>query len=112
MIGKRFVRRKWGWYLVLLDRAHFKVKLLRFKKCGTCSKQFHNHRGELWLLMKGGGVFSRGGVEDDYGHWNVYGGDAVLVPQTSTHMFSAFKNTYVLEIQYGERCLEEDIVRV
>lgn len=92
-IGKRFVRRQWGWYLVLLDRRHFKVKLLRFRKNKSCSYQFHYHRNELWLFLTG----SRSG-------------SYMSVPRQQVHHYTG--PAYVLEIQYGDKCLEEDIVRV
>lgn len=50
---KRFVFRKWGWYLILLNHKKFKVKLLRFKKNGRLSLQYHNKRNELWLYLNG-----------------------------------------------------------
>lgn len=88
----RFVRRKWGWYLTLLDRKHFKVKLLRFKRGGNLSLQYHNHRKELWLFL-GNGEYSE-------------------IPEQTLHTHYALKPTYVLEIQYGEKCEEADIVRI
>lgn len=108
---KRFVRRKWGWYFVLLDRKHFKVKLLRFKEGASLSKQYHKMRSELWLFLKGSGQFWNGGEENDWGFFNVYNGDVVLTGVRNWHKYEAGRTTWALEIQYGERCVEEDIVR-
>lgn len=88
------------------------MKLLRFKKGESCSLQYHNHRSELWCFLMGDGVFWRGGEADDYGYFIAKSGDSMLIPQGSMHKFRADKATLVLEIQYGERCVEEDIVRV
>lgn len=103
----RFVRRPWGWWLVLLDRPRFKVKLLKFVSGRSLSLQYHNHRNELWLFLKGEGNFW---LDKD----NQYcrGGEFRLVDVAKLHKYRATTNTYVLEIQYGERCFEEDIVRV
>lgn len=109
---KRFVRRSWGWYLVLLNRRHFKVKLLRFKAHHACSMQYHHHRSELWLFLRGDGEFWRGGEDDDYGYFDAHRGDSIVVDVNALHRYVAKRPTLVLEIQYGEKCEEEDIVRV
>lgn len=99
----QFARRPWGWWLVLLSRKHFKVKLLRFKRGGAISLQRHEHRNELWLFLSGGGkmAYSTAPRPGDYkmirhGHW---------------HQYTATKPTLVLEIQYGSQCNEMDIER-
>lgn len=104
---KRFVRRKWGWYFVILKGKHFKVKLLRFKERCNCSLQYHNDRKELWLFLYGGGQFDDG----DKLH-PVAKGNWVEVGFGQRHKFLAFMCTYVLEVQYGSRCVEGDIVRL
>ncbi len=91
----RYVKRKWGYYITLLDRKHFKMKLLRFKKGGSLSIQKHYLRNELW-------VFLTGDHEGNYYH----------IPVGEYHTYHAQKKTWVLEVQYGDYCLEHDIVRV
>lgn len=100
---KRFERRAWGYFLVLLNYQHFKVKLLVFKKDGACSKQFHNFRNELWLFLHGEGHLNRKYIKT---------GGYALIPEQEVHQYIALKKTYVLEIQYGESCRENDIVRL
>src|SRR6185369_872998 len=95
MIGKRFVRRQWGWYLTLLDRAHFKVKLLCFKRDGRLSNQYHRLLSELWLFLSG----------EQSGAWR-------RINEDELHTYHAIRPTLVLEIQYGDKCDEKDIVRV
>lgn len=107
MFNNRLVKRKWGWYLTLLDRKHFKVKLLRFFNGGKLSKQFHRDRNELWLFLSGSGDLLH-----DKNMIRCYPGFYELVEELDIHQFSANKTTYILEIQYGERCDEGDIVRV
>lgn len=103
----RFAKRKWGWYLTLLDRKHFKVKLLRFYLGQACSRQYHDLRSELWLFLSGSGTFN----SEKLGH-NVGRGDFAEVKEGALHNYYAYTPTLVLEIQYGEKCDEEDIVRV
>lgn len=102
----RFARRSWGWYLTLIDRKHFKVKLLRFRKGQACSLQYHEERSELWLFLKGKGKFTRGTSLRDTGEneWQI-------VPQGVSHRYLAVLPTLVLEIQYGDKCDERDIIR-
>ncbi len=108
----RFAKRKWGWYFVLLNRKHFKVKLLWFRKGKSCSLQYHRYRNELWLCLHGFGFLN----EEKYGELQaiamVDGSYADPIGQLKKHSFNAIKSTYILEIQYGEKCIEEDIVRV
>ncbi len=51
----RYAKRPWGWWVVLLERKHFKLKLLYFKTGGQISKQRHKDRHELWLFLNGSG---------------------------------------------------------
>ncbi len=103
----RFVRRPWGWWLVLLDRPHFKLKLLRFNAAGALSLQYHNHRSELWLFLRGEGHFRR-----DSNYFEAKNGDVVKVSEGEKHRYVALTPTVVLEVQYGTKCIEEDIVRL
>ena len=108
-MAKRFCKRPWGWWLVVLDRKHFKVKLLRFKRGGKLSNQYHQHRKELWLILSGTGMMI-GPDESDY--LLMEPGDAHLVYEMQRHEFEAWRTTWVLEVQYGQRCDERDIYRV
>ena len=109
MFGKRFCRRPWGWWLVLLDRKHFKVKLLRFRRGGKLSMQYHNYREEVWLILSGFGEFLAPNATLGNA---LQTGAAIRFGEKQWHQYVAHKPTYVLEIQYGEKCIEEDIVRV
>lgn len=107
----KLVKRKWGYYLTLLDRKHFKVKLLRFKTLGKLSTQWHKHRNEMWLFLGGQGQL----VIDDKVIMNEdesYNGRYYLIKRGYAHTFEAWKPTWVLEIQYGDKCDEGDIVRI
>lgn len=92
----RYARRTWGWYFVLLDRKHFKVKLLKFKRKGRLSIQYHKLRNETWLFLSG-----------------KHSGEYWYIPQGDVHTYYAENEApLVLEIQYGELCDESDIVRI
>lgn len=112
----RFKRRPWGWWLVLLDRPHFKVKLLRFKAGEKLSFQYHKYRSELWLFLNGQGKFTL--VPDDRrnddpnGEFLTNAHSVIMVGRLAKHSYIASKTSYILEVQYGDRCVEEDIVRL
>lgn len=103
----RFVRRSWGWYFVLLNFRHFKVKLLRFSRGTSLSYQYHSYRSELWLFLSGVGMFTR-----EISDFCCAGGDFAFVDIGDRHSFNASLPTWVIEIQYGKECNEEDIVRI
>lgn len=78
----------------MLDRKQFKVKLLWFNGKHRMSRQYHELRNELWLFLSG----------KRQGKWK-------LNPVHQEHTYTAGK-ALVLEIQYGVRCEESDIVRL
>ena len=100
-----FSRRKWGQYLTLIAKRHFKVKLLYFKSGLSCSMQRHSHRRELWCFLFGYGIFST-----DKDTLPVCTGDSVEADKLQWHQYKALSNTLVLEIQTGT-CVESDIER-
>lgn len=106
----RFVRRSWGWYLTLLDREHFKVKLLWFRNEAWMRPQYHNHRCELWLMLSGYGAISSRGMRQKL----MSSGDYYHVDLQADHSFATAygQRALILEIQYGEKCEETDIVRL
>ena len=105
------MRKRWGWYLVLLRRKHFKVKLLYFKEGGAISMQRHKHRDELWLWIFGTGTFDNGNFLERLYHRKKKAGGFEKICGGGWHKFTASKPTLVLEIQYGDKCSERDIER-
>lgn len=102
----QFAKRPWGYWIAFITKRHFKVKLLRFKRGSQLSRQYHNHRAELWLFLSGTGEFFNG-------RWRkAYPGQFHLAEKKQIHQYKAKTNTWVLEIQYGDKCVEEDIVRL
>lgn len=99
---RRFSKKVWGWYFTIIDAKYFKVKILRFYKGLSCSKQKHEHRNELWLMLRGSGILNSRLLRD--GGWHA-------VHKNLMHKFTAKKPSWILEIQYGDICSEEDIIR-
>ena len=99
--------RDWGYWRVLDDKPKegYKVKELVIEPGKELSKQYHNKRNELWYVMKGE-VVMNGVVQKEHG-------PAFLIPKEYWHHAKnvSDKPCHVLECQYGEECIEEDIVR-
>jgi len=109
--------RPWGYYRVLHEVTGCKVKELTVNPGQSLSLQRHKDRTEIWLVAKGQCMV------EHYGH--AIQSDAYLV-QTPLHTHSEYHvsrtawhrlfNPYnepcqIVEIQYGDRCVEEDIER-
>jgi cytidyltransferase-like protein len=104
--------RPWGFYRVLYDTESTKVKELVVNPGQSLSMQKHSNRNEYWHVAEGQGVLyeerpSSSKKIDLYKH------HAVTIPVDVWHRLE--NNTdqplKVIEIQYGERCIEEDIER-
>lgn len=105
-------KRKWGWYLTLFRCPWLCIKILKFDKGKSLSKQKHFHRNEWWFLLFGSGVF----YNKEYycvGKCmrEIWCDRSISIPKGSLHYYKAWETTYILEVQYGERCEEEDIKR-
>ena len=68
--------------------------------------QHHLHRNELWLFLKGDGYLMKGKKK-----CIVKKGDYVYIPKEKGHQYFPLTKTTVLEIQFGDKCEEGDIVR-
>lgn len=101
--------RPWGYYRVLhtIDN-NVKVKELTVDPGKTLSMQRHSYRSELWFVAEGLAG----------NNWD-YGGKKIKLYKTETinpnewHQLHnpTDKPLRVIEIQYGQRCEEEDIER-
>ena len=107
----RYIKSKWGSHLTLLDRKRFKVKILHFNAMYSCSLQRHEKRSELWLFLSGSGSFLKM-KEGRKTRDAIVAGDYALVDKHEFHRFTAEQSTWVLEVQFGDKCDEEDITRI
>ena len=98
--------RNWGYYRVIHQIGkEVKVKELVIEPGQALSNQYHNKRNELWYVMKGEVVIN-GVVQKEHG-------PAIVIPKEYWHLAKnvSDKPCHVLECQYGEECIEDDIVR-
>ena len=106
--------RPWGYYRVLHEVSGMKVKELTVEPKQQLSMQRHNLRAEYWIVSEGNAIVNR---TMDTGYILppviLQTHDEYCVPVAEWHQLT---NPYdvpvkVVEIQYGENCIEEDIER-
>jgi len=106
--------RQWGYYRVLHEVPGMKVKELTVNPGKSLSMQRHNHRAEYWIVSEGQAAVNRA-TPLDYQL-----PPALLDKHDQLHVavqeWHQLTNPYehplkIVEIQYGEQCVEEDIER-
>ena len=105
--------RKWGWYRVLDEKPGYKVKELVINPGFSLSDQMHNHRSEHWYVLKGTchlqtEYMNKKTIRNIHDLTSGY-----VIKQGMWHKASndTAHQCHILEVQYGEKCVEEDIVR-
>ena len=106
--------RIWGSFFNLFEEDQIKVKELIVKAGKGMSFQRHFKRSEIWLVSHGSCIvnFSKGS-KDDKEKITLNKFDHYLVPLGNWHQITnPFKeDCHIIEIQYGEACVEDDIER-
>ena len=107
-------QREWGYYRVLHEVAGMKVKELTVDPGQSLSMQRHQHRAEYWIVSEGECIV------------NSRLSSGYALPPTHLHAHQEYRiavgewhqltNPFdvpckIVEIQYGEHCVEEDIER-
>jgi cytidyltransferase-like protein len=106
--------RPWGYYRILHEVPGMKVKELTVNPRQSLSMQRHNLRSEYWIVSEGTANVSSelaGGYTiptvhlEKHKHYDVVKGDWHKLINPYDHPVK------IVEIQYGESCVEEDIER-
>ena len=113
--------RDWGYYRVLHDCGKTKVKELTVDPGKSLSLQRHFKRSELWFVSEGVATLYTIDYSSDYvntGAYESFGStyeqfDTIHIPKNKWHQLANETNSplKIIEIQYGEDCIEEDIER-
>jgi len=110
-----FEERQWGSFFNLFETNNIKVKELIVEPGKSMSFQRHFKRNEIWLVSEGSCIVSYLEKETNQEKQNIKLNkfDHYLVPIRHWHQISnPFKlKVHIIEIQYGEDCLESDIER-
>lgn len=105
--------RDWGYWRVLDDKKTVKVKELVINPNCSLSDQHHNLRSEHWYVLDGQCQID---LETPNGRK-----ETIVLSQHGKHIIPVKhwhraynltnKPCHILEVQYGESCIEEDILR-
>ena len=114
MIKKNIkVTRAWGWYKVLNDKISYKIKELVILPGKSLSMQRHFLRSEHWYVLNGRcHLIIRNNHTEEIINLSALS-EGYLIPTKVWHKAtnSSDKNCHILEVQYGHKCIEEDIER-
>ena len=107
--------RNWGYYRVLHTvGSNVKVKELTVEPGSSLSMQHHHKRKEFWFVAEGiATLYSIDNENQEYhvGDFGLY--TTIHIDIKEWHQLKNIQNVplKIIEIQYGEECLEEDITR-
>ena len=108
--------RPWGTFEVLLETEYTKVKEIVVLPKQRLSLQYHDHRSEVWTVVKGDGIVSIPGPSDPYpSQTPVHIGKVVEITQGDFHRITAGDNGVTfIEVQLSPDGIfdEDDIVRL
>jgi cytidyltransferase-like protein len=106
--------RQWGYYRVLHEVSGMKVKELTVNPGCSLSMQRHNLRAEYWIVSEGEAVVNRATpLNFELPPAMLDKHDQLHVAVQEWHQLTNPHNhpLKIVEIQYGEQCVEEDIER-
>jgi mannose-6-phosphate isomerase-like protein (cupin superfamily) len=103
-------KRPWGEFQNILEEDYTKVKKITISPEQRPSYQYHEKRGEVWVIVQGLGEVT---LEDET--FKVGYGDIIQVKQGDKHRIKNIKqdqDLVFIEIQLGEYFGEDDITRI
>jgi len=104
--------REWGYWRVLDDKKTIKVKELVINPNSSLSMQKHSKRNEHWYVLSGSVT-----METEYNDFKnvvkINQNNSYIVEKNVWHKASnnGSEPCHIIEIQYGEECVESDIER-
>ena len=102
--------RQWGYYRVLHEVPGMKVKELTVDPGKKLSMQKHKYRAEFWIVSEGIASLKRLGQEG-YTVLQPHHQNTIYPEQWHQLVNQTTEPVRIVEIQYGNKCDEEDIVR-
>ena len=111
-----FEERQWGSFFNLFQTKNIKVKELIVDPGKSMSFQRHFKRNEIWLVSEGLCIvtYKKNESLKKKEIVELQKFDHYFVPKMSWHQISNpfEKPAHIIEIQYGEECVEDDIERI
>jgi cytidyltransferase-like protein len=111
-----FEERKWGSFFNLFQTKNIKVKELIIDPGKAISFQRHFKRNEIWLVSEGACYvkYAHENKTNDIRKVKLDKYDHYIVPAEKWHQITnPFESpVHLIEIQYGDECIEDDIERL
>jgi len=103
------VYRPWGSFEVLLTEKNYQVKKLIINPKQKISLQKHKYRSEHWVVVKGLAT-----VTKNKKIYNIKKNESIDIPKGAKHRVEnkGKEQLIIIEIQSGEKLLENDIIRL
>lgn len=107
----RFEERRWGEFRIIDctsdgDGNMSITKRLTIKAGKNISYQLHNHRSEVWTIVKGKGLMVVDGKT-----FEITPGETVRIAERQLHTIKAVTDLEIIEVQFGTDLREDDIER-
>jgi mannose-1-phosphate guanylyltransferase/mannose-6-phosphate isomerase len=101
--------RPWGTYKVLTEADRYKIKKIAIEPGKRLSLQYHHHRSEHWIVVKGTALVTLNEKEIF-----LHEGESIFIPKNSHHRLANPGKIplEIIEVQNGEYLGEDDIVRL
>jgi mannose-1-phosphate guanylyltransferase len=101
--------RPWGTYTVLEDEQDYKVKQIMVRPGAKLSLQYHHHRSEHWIVVRGVATVT---VQDKT--FELKQNESTYIPKEAVHRLEnkQKENLILIEAQVGNYLGEDDIVRL
>lgn len=108
-VAHPLVYRPWGSYESIKAGGNFQVKHLRIRPGAKLSLQYHNHRAEHWVVVKGTATIVRGKER-----FELKPDQSTYIPIGETHSIAndGPGELEIIEVQSGAYLGEDDIVRL
>jgi mannose-1-phosphate guanylyltransferase/mannose-6-phosphate isomerase len=103
------MHRPWGNYQSLDSGARYQVKRIVVKKGGRLSLQYHNHRAEHWVVVRGTAKVTIGDQVK-----TLHENESIYIPIGTPHRLEnpGKIDLELIEVQTGSYLGEDDIVRI
>lgn len=103
------VVRPWGYYESIARAPGYQVKRIAVKPAAALSLQYHNHRSEHWVVVKGTASVTCGDRR-----FELRANESTYIPKKALHRLEnpGSEVLELIEVQLGEYLEEDDIVRL
>ncbi len=101
--------RPWGTYTILDENPGYKVKQITVRPGAKLSYQYHHHRSEHWIVVRGTATIT---IDDKT--FELKANESTYIPKEAKHRLANMQKDelVIIEAQVGNYLGEDDIVRL